>query len=594
MAPFQYSPYHNPYAIPISELIARGGDIQAQGVRDAGAAMARGQELSGQVVGNAIQNVGGDVARIALSYPASQRAAQESKLTALKVADIERQQQGERRLASYMQGDQLAPGDVGPRQESYLTEDGLWDVPKLSAALASSVMGDQAASLLNGAEKINASILDAKKGAEALRVKHAILLGDTAYGTLQQVKLGADLMDAMDRAVQPAIASRLIDPQQYAQVRSQIEALPPAQREAALTMYMDQAAKLAPEETLGKDVQKRDRYGRLIASNIVPEKPTEASIAYDLSSPDPTVRARAQTAMNALKPDQVKPGTVEDWVRQSRTLAGWDKKSPLEQQQIDAAAIRSYKELSKEPGAAELAQSNAELRNVLLKMQVDQQPTHEDAKGFAQQIIDHQLAPSQIQLFGGFGTAGAAFKRMIAEEALKLDPQFNWQQAESDYQFSKNPTFQNTIRFMDSALESLPRLQKNFAKLANGGVTSINSLVNQGKKQFQDVDLNAAQKDAIFVGDEIAKILQGGGTGSGISDAKLKQAQDVFSSSDNPAVINSTINEINALLGYRRNALTRGTYRALPQSSPQSQSQGNQGDTQGNKGLPPGATVRRY
>jgi hypothetical protein len=64
----------------------------------------------------------------------------------------------------------------------------------------------------------------------------------------------------------------------------------------------------------------------------------------------------------------------------------------------------------------------------------------------------------------------------------------------------------------------------------------------------------------LIVGDEVAKILQGGGTGSATSDAKLRQAGDILSAADSPKSIAAALKEISTLIGYRRTALTRGTY----------------------------------
>jgi hypothetical protein len=70
--------------------------------------------------------------------------------------------------------------------------------------------------------------------------------------------------------------------------------------------------------------------------------------------------------------------------------------------------------------------------------------------------------------------------------------------------------------------------------------------------------------DALLVGDEIAKILQGGGTGSGVSDAKLKQASDLISTSDSVPAVAAAIKEVQFLIGNRRQSLTRGTYMERP------------------------------
>jgi hypothetical protein len=177
-----------------------------------------------------------------------------------------------------LQGDQLPAGDAGPRQESYLTDKGLFDIPKMNQALASGGMAHLAPELLKGAETINDSITKHAALEQQAAAQQTILVGDLADGALKLTKMGMPVPDAMDFVVQPALATKRIAPQQYAQIRAQIAQLPPEQQQAALTSFMDAAAKVAPTKTLGKDAAEVDRFGRPVASNVVPEKATEAEL----------------------------------------------------------------------------------------------------------------------------------------------------------------------------------------------------------------------------------------------------------------------------------------------------------------------------
>lgn len=214
----------------------------------------------------------------------------------------------------------------------------------------------------------------------------------------------------------------------------------------------------------------------------------------------------------------------------------------------------------KDPEMAALGQTSKELQIALQRMQLSQQPTREDALPIAQDLVANKMAPSQLQLFGGFGAAGQSFKRMVLLEAKKLNPDFNFEEAQSTYDLVKSPSFQNTVRYMDSVVESMPRLQATANQLGNGNVRSLNALINAAKDQANSVPLKKFKTDVLFVSDEIAKILQGGGTGSGTSDAKLKQAGEILSTSDSPRAIAAALGEAAALMGNRRSALTRGTY----------------------------------
>lgn len=179
----------------------------------------------------------------------------------------------------------------------------------------------------------------------------------------------------------------------------------------------------------------------------------------------------------------------------------------------------------------------------------------------AQAVVDGRMAPSQAAtMFGGMGKEAGAFKRAMTDRVMELKPDFNFQEAESNYQFGKNTGTQNTVRYIDSIAESMPLLIQRANALKNGNFRSLNALINQGKNQVNDVPLKQFQTDVTLVADEVAKILQGGGTGSGTSDAKLRQASGILNSSDSPQAIAAALADINTLIGNRKRTLTRGTY----------------------------------
>lgn len=187
----------------------------------------------------------------------------------------------------------------------------------------------------------------------------------------------------------------------------------------------------------------------------------------------------------------------------------------------------------------------------------------------AQAILENRMAPSQLSLGGGMGKAGVAFKQAVMGEILRINPKFNFQEAESNFQFGKNVGTQNTVRYLESVKESIPLVIERATKLANGNIRSLNKLMNAGKNQFNDVDLKKFKTDTLFVADEIAKILQGGGTGSGTSDAKLKQAESVLNDSDSPQAIAAALSDVQQLLEFRQTTLTRGTFMEKKTEGPE-------------------------
>lgn len=224
-------------------------------------------------------------------------------------------------------------------------------------------------------------------------------------------------------------------------------------------------------------------------------------------------------------------------------------------------ATTDYAQRAQDPEARASAQALRELNLQLKELQIGQQPTREGAKATAEDIINHRIAPEQLsQLFGGFGTAGQAYKRMVMEEAHKIDPQFNYEQAASEYNLVKSPAFQQQIRFMDHVSNTLPRLEQSAKALGNTSVKALNALLVKGQEQFGGTNIKTFLADRDIVANELGRVLSGGGSGNQTSDAKIEQARQLVSTTDSPAQIAATIAEIKPLLASRRATLTKGTY----------------------------------
>jgi hypothetical protein len=219
------------------------------------------------------------------------------------------------------------------------------------------------------------------------------------------------------------------------------------------------------------------------------------------------------------------------------------------------ASFQKFAELKKDPDMRAAALAQIDLANTLRRIQLGQQPTDEDATRIAQQIQNHQLAPSQLSEIRGRGNGSLG---LMIERKMPKD--FNWQEADSEYQLAKSPGYQQQVKNMDYAGSSMDNVIRSAEALANGKVRSINALINAGKDQVNNVNLAKFNTDRLEVADAIAKILQGGGSGSGTSDMKLKQAQDLIRSTDDPAVVRATLGEMKGLIQNRRNTLTKGTF----------------------------------
>ena len=187
--------------------------------------------------------------------------------------------------------------------------------------------------------------------------------------------------------------------------------------------------------------------------------------------------------------------------------------------------------------------------------------SREWANQIAQKIVDHEMAPGQIgEIAKGFGKRTQEVSQMISEGVNRLDPHFNYQEADANFKLSNSVGFQQTVRYMDSVKNSIPLVIQRAQELGNSNIRFVNGLANMGKAQLNDPKLAKFQTDALLVADEIAKILQGGGTGSGTSDAKLKQAAEIIRDSDSPKAIAAKLGEVQQLIRYRYDSLTKSTY----------------------------------
>ena len=217
-----------------------------------------------------------------------------------------------------------------------------------------------------------------------------------------------------------------------------------------------------------------------------------------------------------------------------------------------------------------ILQSEKEVAGAKRKPEADEEAIDQTSvETAAASIIAGRMAPSQLSLAGGMGKAGVKFKQAVLAAVNKQNPQFNWAAAESNFQFGKNPATQNTVRFLDNIEKTLPVLESASDDFKSSGVRVINSAILKTKSQFGATDVVKFEFARNILADEIAKVLQGGGTGNGTSDAKLRQAQELLSGDMTPEQLRTVTAAAREMLGTRRASLTQGTYMERPQE-PQS------------------------
>lgn len=392
------------------DLIRLQREQSAEGQRRAG-------EIQAQMWGNLGQTINQGVANI--SNAVAQKPAVEQQK--VKLADAQALAAGQQQLDTLMKPYQ----PVGPQEEGagpaaaqhpYLDANGLYDVPKLTSALAATGIAHLAPELLKSAESINESITKHQATQAKLGADTAVLYGDMADGVAKMKKSGIPFDKALDLAAAPGLATQRFDPQQFAQMKATLLSLPSDQQDAALGSLMDAAAKVAGNETLGKDAQKLDRYGRVVASNVVPDKLGAADLE--------------KAAMDAYGRQASGTATPADL----STITAWEKTHPHPAAPVESAQTKSMlldgkpAELTWEPKTKQWHDaSGGIIENAATRIKPI--PSASAVAINAGQLSDvamEQAARKYLEtgiLPPGFGTAGTVQKTAIMNAAAKLDPQ---------------------------------------------------------------------------------------------------------------------------------------------------------------------------
>ncbi|MGH9523164.1 MAG: hypothetical protein ACRD3E_11600 [Terriglobales bacterium] len=173
-------------------------------------------------------------------------------------------------------------------------------------------------------------------------------------------------------------------------------------------------------------------------------------------------------------------------------------------------------------------------------------------------VVEGNIDPSQLSK--RTKTYDATLQAANEYSMQKYGKPFDVAQASLDYKFATNPATQNTLRYLNSLtgpnnksgnLGALTAMSDS-PGLARTSFPALNKAKMWSQLESGDPNVAAYHAAVTEVADQVSKILQGGGTGSGTSDAKLKQAQELFNSGFNPAQIKSTADTLRTLLSNRK------------------------------------------
>jgi hypothetical protein len=288
-------------------------------------------------------------------------------------------------------------------------------------------------------------------------------------------------------------------------------------------------------------------------------------------------------------------GEVDDYETAAGNAAQKFKLDQANLQQKQAAteeakanATKSTAEATKVP--SEIAESRARTTQAYSAAEKDRAQAKQlneagDAttiQSNAQQLVEGQADPSNLSKRSK--TYDATLAAANTYSMQKYGKPFNVAKAIGDYKFATNPQTYNTLNYLNS-LTGRDNQSGNLGKLvqmsdAMPRATSfppLNDAAQWAKLSSGNTQVASYYAAVTEVSDQVAKILQGGGTGGGgTSDAKLKQAQDLFNKGFTAAQIKGVANDtLRPLLANRKNEII-GDNRYLQQwhqVQPQQQAQ---------------------
>lgn len=147
-----------------------------------------------------------------------------------------------------------------------------------------------------------------------------------------------------------------------------------------------------------------------------------------------------------------------------------------------------------------------------------------------------------------------AAREYARNNSLVYDPA----QRANDLAYAKNKGTQDTLKYFNSLVGSaghagnLSDLVKMSDSIDRTDFPPINDVEAWGKLKSGNPQMAAYLTNVTEVADQVAKILQGGTTGSGTSDAKLKQAADMFQTGFTKNQIRDVAATLNGLLNNRQ------------------------------------------
>jgi hypothetical protein len=221
-------------------------------------------------------------------------------------------------------------------------------------------------------------------------------------------------------------------------------------------------------------------------------------------------------------------------------------------------------------------------KNRLESKQLNEATEATSVQSNAQQLVEGNVDPSNLSKRSK--SYDATLAQANAYSMQKYGTPFDVAKAARDYKAATNPTTISTLNYLNSLVGpnnnggNLSELVKASDAMPRGQFPPLNDTAQWLKLQTGNSQVAAYHATLTEVSDQIAKILQGGGTGGGTSDAKLKQAQDLFQKGFTKDQIKSVANDsLRPLLANRKAGIIGDNRYLLKWTGQQPQQQQQQG-----------------
>jgi len=174
-------------------------------------------------------------------------------------------------------------------------------------------------------------------------------------------------------------------------------------------------------------------------------------------------------------------------------------------------------------------------------------------------VMSGKTPPSEIP-------GGPKVKSMVEARISQLDPSYDPTKADSDYKYANEKSTKDLLNYLTSLTGkngkggNLADLVSKSDRIDRTDFPPINDKIGWAKINSGSREMAEYYTTITEVADQVAKILQGGGSGGGTSDAKLRQASELFDKGFTKDQIRGVADSLTSLLGNRKDAIIGDNY----------------------------------